>query len=625
MEYISLKSKLQFAPLTRDFEDPTGLVNAKIKMLSSNQVQKKPFTCFYWKTTKCRFTAQDCRYLHEHTGHVASSPYKPKSKPKSKSIELPLKQPEVGTSESDDLISLSSSFSTPMQKRQKRNHEISGLIEGDDSALSPSPDVRVLVESIILAIRQHQDYGSLKNMLATIPRQELKEIFACNQLSFSALLAAVHTNRPNVIKLLVEHGANPDATSEAGVPLLMPIILNSGIYATAIVRAILALGANPHVIPPDLWAGGNTQVQEGKGRGSQTTWCSERQRTVLRDSLTVSMQYYFSEASLCDGTAAINTLVTREISTSVVGQRYALTRITEYLIGHHVLQGNSPLVVAFVGAPGYGKRTLARSLGEFREISQFSGHDNMLSSMDNIDEPKVSASVKHGLDIVFIDCDKVDHSWLKSLLNTVDNDTYQYKAGKKMSRRKTAYILSVPQTVDSAPWTSTDNPNPNNYETPRDPKLFELLRNKIEPSLRDYLSILYGPSITSRIELVVPFIPFTKDEVAVLAHRFTIEAVQELEKDCMLRDSYGKKRAGGFDLRADPDIYYSFFDLLYYDYKGARDIQKEVAKHIALPMAQKYLSKFAEHVSDFEGVIKVRSTDRICNGSEGIFLDVEVL
>ncbi|WEW57194.1 hypothetical protein PRK78_002656 [Emydomyces testavorans] len=548
------------------------------KMSATTPVQKKPLTCYYWKTGKCKFQDDECRYMHEDTGKLAFNP-KVRGKDETSS------------------------------KIEPNSHHVEG------SPTTP-PATHVSIASVICAIRAHQDYDFIKTLLTVYLRSEAKEALAENPNSYSTLLAAINADKPELVKLLLEHGANPNATSINGIPILMNAINNPSIYASRIVKSLLALGADPDVIPSHLWEPPLFQHYKKPHNSPhpETSWCHEQHQALLKCHLNVSMKYYLFLASRINSlTPQQKSTVKQGLSAPIIGQNYAIKQVNNYLLIHQVCRRDAPLVITFIGPPGHGKRTFARSLGNFQEVSPYSGGNNILTTLNRSskikEDAEASKAEKTALDIIFIDGDKVDSAWLKALLNTVDNDTNRHSEANRVKRANTVYILSVTLNEEAVTRIYGSHGIPNEYINPMDAQLFDKLENEVEPELKNELVQIYGASIAGRMQHIVPFVPFTGFESAVLAHQFIIDALHRLESDYAFRHRFHGKRFREIVVQADDEVYEylgAFDDCRF----GARSIQQQVTAKVISPLVQKYLAKISEDGGKYEGLVRIEKWSR---------------
>lgn len=273
---------------------------------------------------------------------------------------------------------------------------------------------RISSASIAHAISESQDYDFIENLLVSFSRTAVKEALASDLDSSTCLLAAVYVNSPEIVKLLVEYGANPNAIGGEGMPVLAYSIKNRSIYGTEILKTLLALGANPRVIPSQFWENSfNQQDKHGhQAANPEAAWCNDMYQGVLERFINIPMKYHLFQASKSGVSAPTSTKL--RLSTSFVGQDYAIQTVKQYLDAYNVCKGNTPLVLAFIGPSGHGKRTLAQSIGRFHELSP-----SVASNTSPLLEKKGSQAPmsESDPDVFFIDGDNVDHSWLKAQLN----------------------------------------------------------------------------------------------------------------------------------------------------------------------------------------------------------------
>jgi ATP-dependent Clp protease ATP-binding subunit ClpB len=202
-----------------------------------------------------------------------------------------------------------------------------------------------------------------------------------------ALYYAIERNSPEVMSLLLQHGTNPNTSYKAfKLPVLAFAIFQGHREAndsTEIVRVLLAAGANPQIIPIDMWeqyletprrslAGGSKSRRIASLPSSvYAAWCTSEIRPLIADALYLSQRYLLSVANklskpnkrwvqIAKGNKMTDLA---KLPYFLIGQRPATNMVMKTVTSHVAIGRQRPLVMAFAGLSGHGKTELARALG----------------------------------------------------------------------------------------------------------------------------------------------------------------------------------------------------------------------------------------------------------------------
>lgn len=272
-------------------------------------------------------------------------------------------------------------------------------------------------------------------MLATNPPERVLKALNKGIDGFSAIFEAVKRNDADIIELLVENGANPNATEHnSDIPLLAFAILRGA--TITIIQTLLSVGTNPHSIPRDLWGGSisgtfdnDTELLTGN-LTLDTRWYNRLHRASLLKRLDFGVRYHLLASSKLEAPTknerrnaerlGIKSLL--QLPYFSVGQRLAIKRVTEYVQSHLLLpSSNQPLMLAFVGPPGHGQLKLAASVGKivpFNSIVARTKKMNNYSANEQIPDKEISTNKPSRLEVVYIDdIDKIGRLNLITLLN----------------------------------------------------------------------------------------------------------------------------------------------------------------------------------------------------------------
>jgi ATP-dependent Clp protease ATP-binding subunit ClpB len=195
------------------------------------------------------------------------------------------------------------------------------------------------------------------------------------------MLYALHHNDADCIRLLLEYGVDPGTRDSDKIPSLAFAIMRSSWshenHLEAI-KALLAGGADPHVIPRDMWheyvkAPSASISSDLLDRDAREWWCRQHFRDVLSKTLDLSIRYNLWKASRLPVVKqgqrqlakAKNIVSLFQIPYVIVGQELAAQMVMRCIFGHIAMNKPSPLVLAFVGLSGHGKTELASQMGHF--------------------------------------------------------------------------------------------------------------------------------------------------------------------------------------------------------------------------------------------------------------------
>ncbi|EEH42195.2 uncharacterized protein PADG_07015 [Paracoccidioides brasiliensis Pb18] len=529
-------------------------------------IRKKAITCYYWNERTCKYSDNVCTYAHRHTGQIAKKPQFARSTA-SKSSQR----------DTQDLIS----------------------IMGDDgidntvTTRAESSECRTLAEAVIKALQTKSDYHGIKTMLSSNTSECVQEALNQGIDGYSVIFEAVKRNDADIIQLLVDNGANPNATEyNSGIPLIAFAILQNA--ETVVVQTLLSLGANPHSIPQDFWDSTATKLSMkgedlragNRNASPQTLWCSSFHLVSLLQRLDFGLSYHLQVASGPDVPAkeerqifaALGMKSLLQAPYFLIGQSFAVKRVTEYVKSHLVLPSRGALMLAFVGTPCHGQAELAANRG----VSS----DDL--SMNHLNEVKV---------VYFDDLDKTGGSNLTTLLDGRAQGTKQDTGNPSvLTNAKTICILSVTdceKTILDFYKNYLRSNFKNNWRSAR--------WGLLDKALRKDLIRTYGASLTSDIDAIIQFLPYSKLETAALAHRHVNDLRSRLASihktlggALTSKTSSIFTRAVRLKLEGDEEAIYTHLAEKSYDMNlGARSTQQGIVNKIQLPIIELWTKKCA--------------------------------
>ncbi|EGC46504.1 conserved hypothetical protein [Histoplasma capsulatum var. duboisii H88] len=501
--------------------------------------------------------ADACMYAHRDTGQVAKRP------PLTTKLESKPDQRDTR-----DLISL-------VGNDDIMEDTISTAAATENSSCTivlqtpaESSECLTLAEAVIKALQSNMDSNGIKAVLVTNPPERVRKALNKGIDGFSAIFEAVKRNDADIIELLVENGANPNATEHnSDIPLLAFAILRDTRWYNRLHRASLLkrldFGLRYHLL-----ASSKLETPTKKERRNA-------ERLGIKSLLQLP---YFS-----------------------VGQRLAIKRVTEYVQSHLLLpSGNRPLMLAFVGPPGHGQLKLAASVGKvvpFNSIVARTKKMNNYSANEQIPDKEISTNKPGKLEVVYIDdIDKIGRLNLITLLN-----------GPTQASSKTICILSV---------TDGESTILDFYETylgnASKDELLSAPWDELDKALKKGLLKSYGFSLTSHIDAIIPFFPYSDSEAEALAYKYINDLRSRLANADVGDNAYAAKPATAnastflsaihLDLEGDDRAICEHIAKKSYDMNlGERSIQQGVIREIQLPIIEQWIKKIPEAEESFRG------------------------
>lgn len=194
----------------------------------------------------------------------------------------------------------------------------------------------------------------------------------------SALFYAARRNAIDIMELLLEYGADPEARDPMNVPLLVTTIMwTKWTYKNVdkSVALLLSYGASPYCISEYIWSVYIKMPAERYTKDDPmhptANWAKKYHRVVLEETTNLTIRYQLNRASL----AKLATKRQRQVAKllgcprvlhspfHIVGQDHTLEIVMNKILAYDAMNRKRPLVLAFAGLSGHGKTELATSLG----------------------------------------------------------------------------------------------------------------------------------------------------------------------------------------------------------------------------------------------------------------------
>ncbi|KAK3708412.1 hypothetical protein LTR37_011508 [Vermiconidia calcicola] len=187
----------------------------------------------------------------------------------------------------------------------------------------------------------------------------------------------------------------------------------------------------------------------------------------------------------------------------------------ESVYAHIAMKTNKPLLLAFAGLSGHGKTELAKQMGSVAGyVAQEDG-----SPLNNFLEAQNGQRC-----VVFLDeFDKTENKVRESLLKVMDTGMYRGRRpqGQEVDASRCRILASNLGDSAITKFHSQKLADLNDDDVGKVP---------IEPLKRELAKLFteaYSPAIAGRINVIVPFFPFSPYEQAVVAHKFLLEIQDE--------------------------------------------------------------------------------------------------
>ncbi|KAF2973066.1 hypothetical protein GQX73_g612 [Xylaria multiplex] len=452
---------------------------------------------------------------------------------------------------------------------------------------------------------------------------------------FTPIFYAVARNDDAIVRTFVEHGADVCSIHEpSGTPLLAFGIVHSETIqqdTTTIVATLLSLGASPTMIPSDLYApyyqdlpeyGQTPEIPEKLESTSDTIrWCTKAARSRLQKTANLTQRYHLDRATKIKKASVRHRQVAElkkakpilGIPYFLVGQTLASSRLLQKLLSHLVIPSKRPLVLAFAGPSGHGKTELARRMGHLlhldlevvdctvvkREIELFGQREPYVAAERGSSINNFLANHYGQRCIVFLDeFEKTTSEIHQALLLPFDNGEYEDRRNRaKVDCSKAIWILATNKLDPIIKSFTTRNPE----ILGEDETTKQKLGKQLSRELRQEFIAEFGAPITGRITEVIPFLPFSPGEQAVVAHKFLQELGRKVKAPVVLPEKGREQLLGNIRLRVrrDASVCRNLAAAEYSPDLGARSLAAAV-KTVEDRLVEAYLDEEEEIAEDQE-------------------------
>ncbi|KAF2106703.1 P-loop containing nucleoside triphosphate hydrolase protein [Lophiotrema nucula] len=499
------------------------------------------------------------------------------------------------------------------------------------------------VKTLCAAIQNKCDIDTIKDFIKSHGNNTRTKM-TISKDGWPALYYAAERNSSELLLYLFQQDIEPqEHHKDFSMPLLAFIIIHGhreSIDTTLAVKVLLAFGLDPNVIPKDMWiryletpldiAAPSTKPEH------PSKWCSPDVRPLLASSLHLTHRYYLNLACKLQGPTARGLQIAEANKMSelvklpffLIGQQPASRLVYKYLSSHVGLGGTDPLVLAFAGASGHGKTEMAKALGGLLSVQTTAIDCSQINSVFGLfgstwgygDRDKGSTLNNHLADnngkrsVVFLDeFDKTDQAVRHALLEVFQSGDYRDKRDNTLiDCSKTIWILA----------TNSGHDTISRYYNNCIEKLSEEKRDKIDlRKLQAELKQLYhnrfGAPLTGRVNNIVPFLPFTSSECAVIIHKFILNFGSEIRQPIDLQ-SKPPKHVGHCALHIvdDGKVCAAMTEQFYHKDLGGRSLS-DAAKDIKQKVYDEYVAEEDEVTEDTNSGPLQRFSIRLISMGEG--------
>ena len=392
---------------------------------------------------------------------------------------------------------------------------------------------------------------------------------------YPILYFAAERNSPQIVRILCHAGAKPsqritkDGTTATGLPLLPYSILSAEYQlsdTTDTVVALLAMGADPHDVPEDMWQNylkaPTKDAPKPQPAASMThdTWCTVEVRSALCKTFNLLQRYSLWKAAQIARPSARDIQVAKahkimplfETPYYIFGQQIATTQVLQRITSRLLYNSQTPLVLLFTGLSGHGKTELARRMGTLLSLDLIVIDCTMLRhdtdtfgpwapyrGSENGSRLNNHLAENDGMrTVVFLDeFDKTTEDVRKAMLLLFESGTYtDRRNNRNIDCSKVLWILAANLGVREISTFWTANLKDRSPALQRTAPIRDL-----QTTLRKCVIQAFGAPLTGRFSAIVPFFPFDEGERAITAYKF----MRELWNDVRKPISTGAKRFAG--------------------------------------------------------------------------------
>ncbi|KAI1137349.1 P-loop containing nucleoside triphosphate hydrolase protein [Hypoxylon sp. FL0543] len=449
---------------------------------------------------------------------------------------------------------------------------------------------------------------------------------------FPSIFYAVETNDIAVVRIWVSHGAEVNVVHEISRTPLIAFAICHGEVAqedtSQMVATLLSLGASPTAVPSDLYSSyiKDPPTADPKAESikletdTESAWCTDEARKTLSKAINLTHRYYLHKAATTKKPSRRHKQVAKLRSAEpllgiqyfLIGQIIASARLLQKLLAYLMLPSKKPLVIVFAGPSGHGKTELARRLGHLlsldleivdctivhREVELFGPRHPYTGADRGTPLNNFLARNSGERCIVFLDeFEKTTREIHQALLIPFDNGEYQDRRHlTTVDCSKTIWILATNALDDTINGFCEHNKDIYSH----DEAAREKEAKRLSKLLKDAFLARFDAPITGRVTDFIPFLPFSKDEQAVVAHKFLLELREKVRQPIRLSRAEDEQLLGNVRLltRRDGAVCQALAESEYHPNLGARSLHTAVKHEVEAKLLESYLQEDEEILED---------------------------
>ncbi|KAI8946839.1 P-loop containing nucleoside triphosphate hydrolase protein [Xylaria longipes] len=487
------------------------------------------------------------------------------------------------------------------------------------------------LKSIISVIQQGEPTDVIQKHLAyyhQLDDKKLRTSINADVEEYPAMFYIVKTDNTHMVRYWIKYGGDPNVTcGPERFPLLAFAILHGRSARTnqqraSMVELLLTLGASPHVIPQEFYTPFDKRLPASGPANKKPTdvveegqkWCAPKLRRELASALNLTQRYRLSQASksgvVSQRTRTVLSRTQAEhilgLPYTVIGQYHAVKALRRRLIAQLALASNKPLVFIFAGPSGHGKTEIARSLGKListdiktidcttftREVELFGPRPPFHGCEFGSPLNNFLAANSGRRSIVFMDeFEKTNESIHNTLLIPFDQGEYlDRRDSTKIDCSRTIWILATNKFDDYILKFCETNRH-QLFESQNEQKETGLL-DQLSSGLKKLCTAHFGAPLSGRVSEIIPFLPFSPEEQAVISHKGLMGLEETLRRPVVVSPNGNNDNLVGnvrLDIVDESGLCSAIAQESYTPQLGARCILNAVTDAISTPLVSQYL------------------------------------